>query len=82
MSYGEHSHWSHSGRIGELMSEVVTKHGVTWVASAGNDGPALSTVGTPPDIANNVIIGQFNNIKRTFVDASVLQWGQIKSRKL
>ena len=44
MSYGEHSHWSSSGRVGELMSEVINKHGVVWVASAGNDGPALSTV--------------------------------------
>jgi len=57
MSYGEQSHWSYTGRIGELISEVVTKHGVTWVVSAGNDGPALCTVGTPPDIRNNSLIG-------------------------
>ena len=31
-----------------MMSEVVNRCGVTWVASAGNDGPALCTVGTPP----------------------------------
>jgi tripeptidyl-peptidase-2 len=23
MSYGEHAHWSNSGRIGDLMSEVI-----------------------------------------------------------
>jgi len=57
MSYGEHSHWSSSGRVGELMGEVINKHGVVWVASAGNDGPALSTVGTPPDIATSAVIG-------------------------
>ena len=57
MSYGEHSHWSSTGRVGDLMSEVINKHGVIWVASAGNDGPALSTVGTPPDIAVNTVIG-------------------------
>ncbi|XP_065369346.1 tripeptidyl-peptidase 2 [Calliphora vicina] len=57
MSYGEHSHWSNSGRIGELMSEVVNKYGVVWVASAGNHGPALCTVGTPPDIAQPSCIG-------------------------
>jgi len=57
MSYGEFSHWSNTGRVTELMTEVVSKHGVTWVASAGNDGPALCTVGTPPDISQNVIIG-------------------------
>ena len=57
MSYGEHSHWSCSGRVGELMSEVINKHGVVWVASAGNDGPALCTVGTPPDIITSAVIG-------------------------
>uniref|UniRef100_A0A1I8PAP3 Tripeptidyl-peptidase 2 n=1 Tax=Stomoxys calcitrans TaxID=35570 RepID=A0A1I8PAP3_STOCA len=57
MSYGEHSHWSNCGRIGELMSEVVNKYGVVWVASAGNHGPALCTVGTPPDIAQPSCIG-------------------------
>ena len=57
MSYGEHSHWSSSGRVGELMGEVINKHGVVWVASAGNDGPALCTVGTPPDISTNAVIG-------------------------
>ncbi|XP_004536799.1 tripeptidyl-peptidase 2 isoform X2 [Ceratitis capitata] len=57
MSYGEHAHWSNTGRIGELMSEVVNKYGVVWVASAGNHGPALATVGTPPDIAQPSCIG-------------------------
>ena len=57
MSYGEHSHWSNTGRVGELMGEVVNRHGVVWVASAGNDGPALSTVGTPPDLSTNSVIG-------------------------
>ena len=62
MSYGEFSYWSHAGRIGDLMNEVVSKNGVTWVASAGNNGPALCTVGTPPDIRHNVIIGRPRNI--------------------
>lgn len=57
MSYGEHSNWSNSGRIGELMNEVVNKYGVVWIASAGNHGPALSTVGTPPDISQPSLIG-------------------------
>ncbi|EDX06877.1 GD25789 [Drosophila simulans] len=57
MSYGEHANWSNSGRIGELMNEVVNKYGVVWVASAGNHGPALCTVGTPPDISQPSLIG-------------------------
>lgn len=44
-------------RIGELMNEIVNKYGVVWVASAGNHGPALSTIGTPPDISQDTIIG-------------------------
>lgn len=40
------------------MNEVVNKYGVIWVASAGNHGPALSTIGTPPDISTNIIIGE------------------------
>ena len=39
------------------MSEVVGKHNVTWIASAGNHGPALCTIGTPPDISTNTIVG-------------------------
>ena len=58
MSYGEYSHWSNTGRVGELMHEVINKYGVVWVASAGNNGPALCTVGTPPDIATNSVIGK------------------------
>lgn len=52
MSYGEHAAWSNSGRIGELMAELVNRYGVIWVASAGNHGPALGTIGTPPDISS------------------------------
>ncbi|XP_055380292.1 tripeptidyl-peptidase 2 [Condylostylus longicornis] len=57
MSYGEFSHWSNAGRIGELMAEVVNKYGVVWVASAGNHGPALCTIGTPPDLSQPLCVG-------------------------
>ncbi|CAG9800674.1 unnamed protein product [Chironomus riparius] len=57
MSYGEHAAWSNSGRVGELMAELVNRYGVVWVASAGNHGPALSTIGTPPDIQTDVCVG-------------------------
>lgn len=45
MSYGEHANWSNTGRIGELMNDVVNKYGIVWIASAGNHGPALCTIG-------------------------------------
>ncbi|CRK95491.1 CLUMA_CG008960, isoform A [Clunio marinus] len=57
MSYGEHACWSNSGRIGDLMAELVNRYGVVWVASAGNHGPALSTIGTPPDISTDSCVG-------------------------
>ncbi len=47
MSYGGPSADPNRGRIAALYSEIVNKHGVIWVASAGNSGPALSTVGAP-----------------------------------
>lgn len=46
-------------RVTELMHEVIDKYGVTWVAAAGNHGPCLSTIGTPPDTSTDLIIGQF-----------------------
>ncbi|GFT82599.1 tripeptidyl-peptidase 2 [Nephila pilipes] len=56
MSYGEQSHWC-GGRVLELIHQVVDKHGVIMVSSAGNRGPALSTVGTPPITPADSIIG-------------------------
>lgn len=47
MSYGGPSpEWS-TGRTARLFSEIVNRYGVIFVASAGNSGPALSTVGGP-----------------------------------
>ncbi len=47
MSYGEPSRTPNSGRVAELYSEIVTDHDVIFVSSAGNAGPALTTVGAP-----------------------------------
>lgn len=35
-------------RTWELFEEMINKKGVTMMVSAGNRGPALSTMGTPP----------------------------------
>lgn len=43
------------------MNEIINDYGVVWVASAGNHGPALCTIGTPPDISqpNCVSVGAY-----------------------
>ncbi|CAI5726897.1 unnamed protein product [Hyaloperonospora brassicae] len=47
MSYGEDASQHNYGRIIELSKELVDEHNVTFVVSAGNNGPALGTLGAP-----------------------------------
>lgn len=59
-------------RLGELMCEVVNKYGVVWVASAGNHGPALCTIGTPPDIVQPVFIGVGAYVSPQMIEAEYM----------
>ena len=55
MSYGEPTKTPNKGRYAEFARLVVEEHGVVFVASAGNAGPALSTAGAPGGTTTSII---------------------------
>ncbi|MCC9607790.1 S8 family serine peptidase [Blastopirellula sp. JC732] len=55
MSYGGAAPIPNVGPLTELQNEVVYKHGIIWVASAGNDGPALTSVTAPGGTTSSII---------------------------
>lgn len=55
MSYGEHTRDSDKGRFVRLVNELVYKHNVIFISSAGNEGPALSSVSAPGGTTDSII---------------------------
>ena len=55
MSFGEPTKTPNRGLIVNYFQELVNKHGVIFIASAGNAGPALSTVGAPGGTTTELI---------------------------
>lgn len=47
MSFGGPTSAPNVGRTMEIYGDVVNKHGIIFCSSAGNEGPALSTAGSP-----------------------------------
>jgi tripeptidyl-peptidase-2 len=47
MSFGEPSRSPNHGRVPEHFADFVNEHGIIYISSAGNAGPALSTAGAP-----------------------------------
>jgi len=60
MSYGEPSKLPGQGKFVEMLAEVVYKHNLLFVTSAGNSGPALCTTGAPAGTESAAIgVGAF-----------------------
>lgn len=55
LSYGEPTPWPAAGRLVQQISDAVRRRGVIFVTSAGNAGPALSTVGGPAACSPSMI---------------------------
>ncbi|URD81130.1 Tripeptidyl peptidase II [Musa troglodytarum] len=55
MSYGEPTLLPNYGRFVDLVNEVVDKHHLIFISSAGNSGPALTTVGAPGGTSSSII---------------------------
>ena len=55
MSYGGSTGFPNTGDVINLYREIVAEHGVIFVASAGNAGPNLTTVGAPGGTTTELI---------------------------
>ena len=59
LSYGEPSWQMDSGRVAEVFADATHKWGMTVFTSAGNDGPALSSLGSPGALSSPITVGAF-----------------------
>ncbi len=55
LSYGEGCALPNTGRFVELAEELVHKHHICFLSSAGNNGPALTTVGAPGGTSDAIL---------------------------
>ena len=59
LSYGEPSWQPDSGRVAEVFADATYKWGMTVFTSAGNDGPALSSLGSPGTLTAPITVGAY-----------------------
>lgn len=59
LSYGEPSRQPDRGRVSEVFTKASHDWGMTVFTSAGNDGPALSSLGSPGSLTAPVTVGAY-----------------------
>jgi len=59
LSFGEPSWQPDSGRVSEVFAKAFNDWGMTVFTSAGNDGPALSSLGSPGSLTSVVTVGAY-----------------------
>mmetsp|Transcript_21421 Transcript_21421/g.48358 ORF Transcript_21421/g.48358 Transcript_21421/m.48358 type:complete len:1362 (-) Transcript_21421:42-4127(-) len=63
LSYGEPSWQPDSGRVSDIFAKAVNDWGMLVFTSAGNDGPALSSLGSPGSESAPVTVGAWASPK-------------------
>ena len=59
LSYGEPFYQADAGRVSQTFNDAVRKWGMAVFTSAGNDGPALSTLGAPGHLSAPITVGAY-----------------------
>lgn len=59
LSFGEPFYQSDKGRVAATFADAVRKWCMTVFTSAGNDGPALSTLGAPGHLTTPITVGAY-----------------------
>jgi tripeptidyl-peptidase-2 len=59
LSYGEPSWQPDRGRVAQVFHQAVHQWGMTVFTSAGNDGPALCTLGSPGTLSSCITVGAY-----------------------